>query len=265
MIFIDIENNPPSDDWIDKADELTAQLIAAGSIDERAAIIEANSVIWRNLKQHLQDISNGKCWYSEANDDFNYNHVDHFRPKSHAIDENNDDQGGYWWLAFNWRNYRLSGGVGNVRKRDYFAVRANKANDYTDALEDEEPYFLDPTEILDPPKLTFSIEGMVAPKNPDTESWDYKRAEYTIRRLNLNLETLKEGRREKYREAYNLIRDLSELLGLQEQNPSAARKQKISLKMKQLWKMARPEATYSATVKTCLSSSGYEWAFNLAT
>ncbi len=54
-------------------------------------------------------MSYGKCWYSEAKDAGANFDVDHFRPKAEAKRaENLVDVEGYAWLAFDWKNFRLS-------------------------------------------------------------------------------------------------------------------------------------------------------------
>jgi hypothetical protein len=83
--------------------------------EERKESIEAHAQIWRDLAEWLKGQSYGKCWYSEARETFSYWHVDHFRPKKKVKDLNGNEAQGYWWLAFDWHNYRLAGsriGVG---------------------------------------------------------------------------------------------------------------------------------------------------------
>lgn len=57
MIFIDLENNPPPQDWIDRAEALTQQLIVAPTIAAKNAIIDANQALWNELKGHLSALS----------------------------------------------------------------------------------------------------------------------------------------------------------------------------------------------------------------
>ncbi len=56
--------------------------------------------------------------------------MDHFRPKNaiksadkkcESTTINNTDS--YWWLAFDWENYRLSGHLTNSNKNAYFPLR----------------------------------------------------------------------------------------------------------------------------------------------
>lgn len=264
MIFVNIDNHEPEQDWLDKADALTDQLLNAADAAERAVIIAGNDNMWGEIKQLFCDALQRKCWYSESINDFAHCHVDHFRPKSKAFDENGVDQGGYWWLAFNWRNYRYAAPAGNVRKKDYFHVNANKANLPADALENEDIRFLDPTEPEDPNKLKFDNEGIISPKETVVASRDYIQAEYTIRRMNLNMEGLKEGRKDKYRKTARLIRQVQQLLVLQVASVDMARKQTIRAKQVQLIELAGRYSEYSAAVKYCLRESGYDWALAIA-
>lgn len=264
MIFININNHEPDQDWLNRADILTAQLIAVATPLERATIISNNQDLWSELKQHFSDILQRKCWYSESINDFAHCHLDHFRPKLRAIDEGGNDQGGYWWLAFNWRNYRYTGPAGNVRKKDYFHVNANKANAPSDSLENEDIRFLDPTEPDDPDKLKFCNEGIISPKSINLHSREYIQSEYTIRRMNLNMAGLIEGRKDKYRQTARLIRQIEQLLTAQSVTFDLARRQSIKAKQLELFALANKFSEYSATVRYCLRESGHEWALNIA-
>jgi uncharacterized protein (TIGR02646 family) len=265
MIYIDIDNLEPDQDWLERADVLTNQLLAATTPAERKQIIEGNENMWGELKQHYCDVLKRKCWYSESINDFAHCHVDHFRPKLKALDENSDDQGGYWWLAFDWTNYRYSGPAGNVRKKDYFHVSANKAMNQNDSLENEDVRFLDPAEPGDPDKLKYNSEGLISPKNENKTTRDFVQAEYTIRRMNLNMEGLVEGRRDKYRRAASLIREIDRLLAQQTIHHDMARQQLLKSKNKELLKLASKFSPYSAAVKYCLKESGLKWAVDIAT
>lgn len=265
MIYIDLENNSPPDDWINRASNVTTLLRNAASHEERMEIIEANQGLWAELKAHLSNIRNRKCWYSESINDGAHCHVDHFRPKASALDENGDDQGGYWWLAFDWMNYRYAGPALNVRKKDYFPVTLNKATNFADNHSTEEILLLDPIVIGDPGKLAFDIEGKVVPKATDESARDYKRAKYSITRYNLNSEGLKEGRREKQINTRKLINQSQKLLELQAVNYDQARYNDIMTIWKELRKLAHPNSEYSAVVKFYLKSSGHDWAIEIAT
>ena len=82
MIHIDISNEQPPADWLQKADRVTAKLKAATDIEKREII--NNNNLWTDLKDWLQDLSHQKCWYSEAIESFSDYEVDHFRPKNRS-------------------------------------------------------------------------------------------------------------------------------------------------------------------------------------
>lgn len=258
MIFIDRTDKNPPEDWLNRANELTNQLLAAPDLAARHRIIDENDKLWGELKDFLLGISFGKCWYSEAKDAYNHLHVDHFRPKKIAIGLDKKDHGGYWWLSFVWTNYRVCGGTGNVRKKDKFAVRSNRANSPTDVIDDELIYILDPCEEEDVLKITFNQHGEMMPIK--ASGWDYDRATYTIECLNLNFKLLKEARKGTWVQCSTLISETQDLMTQNELNPSVLRRGQIKEKIKQLKELVQPSSKFSAIARTCLSSTGLEWA-----
>jgi hypothetical protein len=118
-----IEGTPPQD-WIDDADAVTVRLRDAATPFERAEIIKKQEHLWRDNRIRnwlLQQFSN-KCWYTEACDSVSPIHVDHYRPKGRAKDLDGNECEGYWWLAFDWKNYRICGQLINVKKLDVFPL-----------------------------------------------------------------------------------------------------------------------------------------------
>lgn len=262
MIYIDRTGYHPAAAWIARADDLTQQLLVAADGNARNQIIDDNQALWGELKDFLLSISNDKCWYSESKDSYNHLHVDHFRPKKVAIGIDGKDQGGYWWLAFTWENYRACGGVGNVRKKDKFPVKKNKANAPGSSLDDEFHFFLDPCEEEDVLKITFIENGEVIPI--ERAGWDFERADYTIKNLNLNFKKLKARRQELWVKCSILIDELTGLMQKQnEADQSGFRKGQIKEKMKQLKDMVNPKSPFSATAKACIYSKGVKWAYNV--
>lgn len=262
MIHIDRKNFLPDEEWLFKANEITTNLLEAESLEEIYSIIDVNSDHWGKLKDFLSEISNGKCWYSESRDDFSYFHVDHFRPKKSAIGIDKKDYGGYWWLAFNWLNYRLCGGIGNVNKKDKFAILKSKACNPTENIEDEIIYFLDPTEEEDVLKLTFNNSGEIIPLYND--GWDFEQAKYTIKNLKLNGKKLKEVRKLIWINCTIMVEETQGLMRMNQINPSPFRRGQIKEKLKILKDMVKASSEYSATAKACLRSTGFEWAICIA-
>ncbi|MTJ51968.1 hypothetical protein FJR38_04410 [Anabaena sp. UHCC 0253] len=109
-------------EWLEEAEKITCQLKSAISEDERKKIIEKNEGHWRKdiFRNWLIDQFYRKCWYSEAKESVSSYHVDHFRPKGRAKELDGSSRDGYWWLAFEWHNYRISGELLNVKKRICF-------------------------------------------------------------------------------------------------------------------------------------------------
>jgi hypothetical protein len=138
----------PPQDWLDEAEALTEQLKNAPDDKARIDLVFAHRKLWRDprLLNWLTDIHHRKCWYSESRESVSSYHVDHFRPKGRAAQMDKSERSGYWWLTFDWKNYRLAGQLLNVKKRDLFPVQypgsAQAANPLS--LHAEGPLLLDP-------------------------------------------------------------------------------------------------------------------------
>jgi uncharacterized protein (TIGR02646 family) len=262
MIHVNRDGFSPDANWVQEAAQLTSQLLAAQNKAERDSIIDDNEEVWGRLKAPLLEKSYGKCWYSESKIVYAYMHVDHFRPKKAAIGKDKIDHGGYWWLTFDWRNYRVCGPVGNINKKDKFAVLRHKANLPLENIADEMIYFLDPTEEQDILKITFNNFGEIMPI--DSSGWHFEQARYTIDNLKLNCPDLKEARKTLWNDCYNLIIETQKCLDEDKINPSANIKGQIKEKIKQLKKLVQSTEEFSATAKACFKSSGIDWLISIA-
>lgn len=270
MIYIDInrlEHELP-DGWLAKADELLRKMLDAGEDKvARNSIIEKNERMWKDLKNGLKKLSYGKCWYSEAREIYSHYHVDHFRPKIKSVDvfqiEENRNRDGYWWLAFKWNNYRLSGGVGNTKKGNHFAVKQNCASSLDDEIDDEIIYFLDPTQRNDYKKLSINENGQIGPANQNEEAWDHIRAKYTVDYLDLNFESLEEARKIKWKRVKMLIDKIDIAEAEYNQNPTAKKLGVLEEKLETMRNMLAPCEELSSTVRACLRASKKDWALAL--
>src|SRR5216683_996472 len=187
MRFINLDGEEPEDTWLDKANALSDQLDAAGTMVERHTIIEDNSAVWGELKPWLLERSRRKCWFSEARDSFSHWDVEHYRPKKTAKNLDGTERGeGYWWLAFDWRNFRICGNVGNRKKGGFLPLRdgTHQASSANRNIDDEFPYLLDPTRLEDTLLLSFDENGDVKPL-PDLDAWNTARVEESIKRYKL--------------------------------------------------------------------------------
>lgn len=271
MIYIPLENKTPSEDWCRRAQEATDKLKSMHNKEERKQFIKNNSHLWAELKKWLLELSYGKCWYSEAREIVSDYDVDHFRPKNRAKNLDGSEREGYWWLAFNWKNYRIAGTICNRPhkdeknvtrgKGDFFPIseRCVPAENPSDDLEDELIYLLDPTNSYDPLLLTFDETGNPKP-TAEEGTWSHKRAEVTIERLYLDYYTLVDERKKIWTKCNKLINEAQNLM---KDEISVSKKQKLKEILKDLRQMASPEAELSATAQACLLSSGNMWAKRL--
>ena len=196
MRHIRIGDNAPDKVWLDKAAGLLKQLEATDDPAERNAIIDKNSGVWGELKSWLLLLSHQKCWFSEAKDTFNHWHVEHFRPKKSAKNLDGTVTVGYWWLAFDWKNFRICGSIGNTKKGAFFPLRDGCARVGPGGdLRLEDPMLLDPTSSHDASLLSFNIEGDPIVSPGVTDEWDVRRVEYSIERLNLKFGPLSNKRK----------------------------------------------------------------------
>ncbi|AYZ18714.1 hypothetical protein EGY08_19495 [Klebsiella sp. FDAARGOS_511] len=163
--------------WRDMADRAKADLIAAPDEDTRKAILQrvASSNVWREYYNLLPDTLKRKCWYCEAEEIRSDMPVDHFRPKSKVEDDKQHD--GYWWLAFDWQNYRCACTFCNSRrvfneteggKACRFPLENPQERAFAPAdqikLNNERPYFLDPFNPDDEKLLWFDNDGLPTAK-----------------------------------------------------------------------------------------------------
>ncbi len=267
MMYINFDKlNVPQKKWLDKATELLELLEKSTTVEERNSIIDKNHRFWKVFKNSFKELSHNKCWYSETNNPYSHLHIDHFRPKKRVediFDKATPSRDGYWWLTFDYRNYRLCGSVGNTKKNDHFAVKYNRVNSPA-PISDEVYYFLDPTVKEDVKLLNFDNNGDIKPAAPENlEKWNYDRAKYTIEYLDLNYSDLKEIRRLKWQETSSLIKQVNSLNLLFNKEPTNQNKYNKDCEIEKLRKMLSPEQELTSTVRSCLRSSGQDWAYKL--
>lgn len=192
MRRVKITGSPPAD-WVIDANALTLQLYNAKDETERDAIIEKNQGLWRDdrIRNWLLKQFNNKCWYSEAQDSVSSIHVDHYRPKGRVKqDLGTVPEGGYWWLAFDWVNYRICGQLLNVKKGVLFPIieglRCTASNPVS--LQFEAPFLIDPlsdaTRLISYEKDEDACIAVVAAGIAEP---DITRAEKTIEIMGMNL------------------------------------------------------------------------------
>lgn len=113
MRYIDLSkidsNDPEVVAWNAKAANHLVALSNLTTHDERSNYLSKHP-FWGEFKPILLKLFGNKCWYSECSIDGSFGDVDHFRPKNKSANENGKEilTDGYWWLAYDYENYRLS-------------------------------------------------------------------------------------------------------------------------------------------------------------
>ena len=243
--------------WIERAKEATEE-IGRLPIAEINEAVNARSRIWRELRDTLEDCMHNKCWYCETKNIRSDNPIDHFRPKNSVAEC--PDHTGYWWLAFDWKNYRFCCTYCNSRrinrktrerggKHDHFPIlnEEQRARRPTDRLALERPCLLDPTNANDPRLLSFDQYGCAVPrKNKDMDPIAYYRAEKSIELYNLNHGLIRQERVILYRAILEAVERIDIL--------NSDDLCDLEYTMNNLAKMISEDAKFSAAARVYLSS-----------
>jgi len=197
-----IQGTPPAD-WIADAEAATEQLYDPANEDKRQEVIEKYKGLWTDdrIRNWLLQQFNNKCWYTEAYDSVSSYHVDHFRPKGKVKNLDGNEEEGYWWLAFDWKNYRICGQLINVKKQHLFPITEGARANATDpiSLRLEAPLIIDPT--TDQARLiTYEKDedACIAIPSAGVNKSEESRAEKTIELLGLNLRDRLNQKRAEY-------------------------------------------------------------------
>lgn len=201
MIYVNSRNLSISSKWLDNARDLTRELLNKLP-DERSSFIDAKRTeTWghQDLVNALRQVVGNKCWYSEVSLDGADPNVDHFRPKGRVVEIDCDSliktdtiSRGYWWLAFEPKNFRLSSQHSNQRrvdedtdggKWDFFPVEGARAPETTEwELIGENVIPLDPCSYSDMSLLWFDPDGKPGLSKPIDRATPYevKRIKVTV-------------------------------------------------------------------------------------
>ncbi|RXJ71343.1 hypothetical protein CS022_21175 [Veronia nyctiphanis] len=178
--------------WLAKAQEHEKVMLDPNmSLEKKYEYIESKSSCWQSKKlmKWLLGLSHNKCWYSEAKFAGDSAELEHWRPKKRTNDlQRNKIHDGYYWLAFNLTNYRITKGRLNRVKGNYFPLVNEQFRSQNDSMPHtaEKPLFLDPISPMDYQCLSFNElgeaianSGVVIPKSEE-------KAKLTIKHFGLN-------------------------------------------------------------------------------
>lgn len=264
MVPIDSSQMRIDPRWRFRAERASARLAALSEADRRRRLSRGSAGIWKDLKPELEKLSNKKCWYCEARQIRSDMHVDHFRPKAEV---EGVDHPGYWWLAFDFTNYRLSCTFCNSPRKDPIRVctegkgsqfplrdevrRCKVAGTPTD---DEQPLLLDPVVRSDPGLLMFQDDGQAIARYSCSEApWPYERAEKSISVYNLNHNDLREERRRLYERCNRLVAEADDAwqgysLGL------IAGQSRFERAVEDIMALVDRKAEFAATTRGCIEA-----------
>lgn len=270
MIYVFQDKAKIPQKWLKKVAALQEELEKLGSAAERKAFIDSKSAVWGEIKDKLLAMSHGKCWYSEAPDAVSDWHVDHFRPKGRALDEDKTVHEGYAWLAFDWKNYRIAGSYPNSPHKDDDGVTRGKwdffplspgcarANWNSRDCDDEICLILDPTDKTDPKLLTFDENGVALPSDPANPIVK-KKVEVTVHYLFLDSPRLVAARRKKWREVADWIEEYRTACPATIEECKPKDYQRLKRLTRRLADITGPEAPYAATARACLRANSLEF------
>jgi len=253
--------------WEERAQGAQEELFEAEA-QNRSEIISGNSTIWRDIKEALGKLSNGKCWYCETKEIRSDRVVDHFRPKSRVAECH--DHPGYWWLAFDASNYRYSCTFCNSLRKseadepaggkgDHFPIVDENSRAFRpeDPLENELPYLLDPRNPGDPLLLTFQDDGRAVPRCDEvTAAVQHMRAKTSVKIYHLNHPDIKEARYLVCDEMGKLVEE-GDRAFLRQEGPAAAAlvgKESFDSIVRRIRLMVDDNAEYSRAARVILAA-----------
>jgi hypothetical protein len=264
MRYIPLLDYMPPPEWLAKAAKALAEIEAETDPEARKKLIEKRDKVWGDLKDWLLELSNQKCWFSEAKDCFQDWDVEHYRPKKSAKNLDGTEREGYWWLSFDWKNLRVCGRVGNNKKGTFFPLGSDYAANCTNRdTDDEVPYLLDPINPADCVLISFDCLGRAVPAS-GLDEWSQTRVKVSIKRYKLYFDKLELQRKTIWETCIAYINEIQNLMREQAKSHSAARKARIEERMYLLKSLACRKSPCSTTAIACLLKSENEWARRLA-
>lgn len=194
MRYIDLSIIDPNDQevkaWLVKARRRLNTLSNKTSHAERSKYL-TRANIWSDFKPILIKYYGDKCWYSECSLEGAFGDIDHFRPKNKSTDEQGNTilADGYWWLAYDYLNYRLSceksnRGFGGGGKKNVFPLKVGTIPAVCPNKNDV-PLLLDPCVQHDADLIDCDETGAIIALSADPD--DRIRVELSSRVYNWNL------------------------------------------------------------------------------
>lgn len=271
MIFIDLFNNPPSPELIEEGEQLKKELMQLRP-EQRNDFIDRHDDYWGKLKAHYMKLSHEKCWYTEAKEIASHYHMDHFRPKKQPKElkkncaiETVTSKEAYWWLAFDWKNYRLAASIPNTSKHSYFPLKKG-TNPITQGqdVDDEWCGLLDPTDEYDVSLIAFGTDGKVYPACSDVSCWEAERVFLSIRVFDLDNVSLVDARKEIQQICKTKIELIKSAQREYAKTNSLVYRKLLKKYISELRDMAKPTAELSVVARNYIRDDPEEFIRNIA-
>lgn len=271
MRLIDLEAiRPKIRHEIEALEEVRQQVLAEADPEKRKALFKRERIRWIDLRDAFEEFSDGKCWYVECRSSGADNDIDHYRPKSRVAQD--PKHPGYYWLAFDWKNLRLSCQRANrLRQNSEIGETGGKGDNFPlfnpesrarrpqDDLSLEIPAIVDPTNTADVAMLTFGPSGEVelVPEckgDPIAE----KKLEASRQYLHLNWPRFREARVVLYNQIERFVHR-GEDLAPEDFSGMHAVAQAFMDICKDLAKLTQPHQEYSKAARTYVEMFRDRW------
>ena len=266
MRFIDLSIFHPSNYWIVLSNLHTDEVIAMNPVDRSDYINNTANKCWNEsiFLNALKEHGKRKCWYSEARSEVQL-FVDHFRPKlmvtrignsyTYAEAGTRPLHTGYYWLTFNYKNYRISNNFTNKRKGGYFPLSSVSVSVETYPTGDITPevnMLLDPCVQTDVNLILYNI---IKPKPIYTivqNAHNYHRAEMSIMAYSLDDSLLQTLRRRTLKMCNQLFIEAEKAFNVNDYIS-------LSVNCSKLVDMLSPEAEFTMMIKHRLIGLNKDW------
>ncbi|MGZ3871029.1 MAG: hypothetical protein ACXVLQ_18140 [Bacteriovorax sp.] len=244
----------------------------------------AKNNIWSELYPALSKLSGHKCWYSESPENSSEWEIEHYRPKAESKNEDGKviRKDGYWWLSYNWKNYRLAGSLINKLRKERFEKGEDvfgKGNFFPlenpdkvglpedSDCEDEIPLLIDPVKPRDVTLISFDSNGEPYPTyNEDDNKLYHKKALLSIKYYGLRHQPINRGRSKVWAKCETVVSKAHNYIKNNINDP-IKRDEKIDECFLQLAQYTKKNEPYTMVVrnyvKEKLKDSNYSWLSNV--
>lgn len=266
MRFIDLSTFTPSAEWLTIANNHTSTILPLTRELRSAYFEESHNKHWNefNFLKSLKEHGKRKCWYSEARSEVQL-FVDHFRPKllvtkitgsyNYAEAGTRPLQNGYFWLAYNYQNFRIVNNISNKRKGNYFPLASLSPSIETfppGVINSEIHMLLDPCVENDTKLIMYNI---IKPKPVFSilqNTHNFHRAQISIMAYNLDDSLLQTLRMKKLKMCNSLYIEADKAFN---SNNFVS----FSVNCSKLVDMLSPEAEFTMMIKHRLEGLNKDW------